>query len=96
MKKIFALVLVLCMALCIFAGCKKNEPLTPEDAIRAIAADLNVDTGKIQGAHVHVAEGSTPAYSIYFSVDGVNYQYVVSAVDGTIISSTIAQEGHSH
>ena len=98
MKKIIAVMLVLCLGVCLLAGCQaKKEPLKPEDAIRVIAADLGVDTGKIANAHVHVAEGTAvPAYSIYFSVDGVNYHYVIDAADGRIITAEQVATGHSH
>ena len=100
MKKLVALVVVLGTCLCLLAACqkeeKKAEPMTPDDAIVIIAKDLNVDVSKIQGAHVHVAEGSVPAWNIYFSVDGQNYHYVVGALDGKIIEGTKVAQGHSH
>jgi len=95
MKKLIAFVLVLTMALGLFAACG-NKVLTQEEALKVVAKDLDVNVKELANAHIHIASGDVPAYSIYVTVDGVNYDYLIAANGGEILHGEVVEEAHSH
>lgn len=94
MKKLIAFVLVLTLALGLLAGCG-NKVITQEEAMKIVAKDLGVSVNDLGSAHIHIASGDVPGYNIYVTVDGHNYDYLVSA-DGQIISHSEVEQGHAH
>lgn len=94
MKKIIAFVLVLTLALGLLAGCG-NKVISQEQALKIVAKDLGVSVDDLSSAHIHIASGSIPGYSIYVTVDGHNYDYLVAA-SGEIVSHSEVEQSHSH
>lgn len=87
MKKLFALALALCLMLCLLAGCgEKDAVLTADEAIMVALKDLGVTAEDVQDAHVHIVEEEQVAYSIHLVLADANYEYVIAANGGKILS----------
>ncbi len=95
MKKWITMVLVLCMALSLLAGCKKkDEPLTSEKAKQIVLEELGMSESQAK-PHVHTGEHEGRAcYCVYVTVDGTNMEYKVDGKTGEILA--ISKSGHTH
>lgn len=85
MKKVLIFVLLLAMAVSLFAGCGKDF-LEAEDAQKIALKDLGIKEKDAENIHVHVGDmDSGPAYSIHIDYEGQTYEYVISATTGDIL-----------
>ena len=88
MKRILTIVLLVALALTLFAACdeKKPLPLTAEDAQEIALKDLGISAKKASDIHTHPhMEGNTPCYNIHITYNGVEYEYLIAANTGYII-----------
>lgn len=87
-KRIIALVLLVVLALTLFAACekKKGVMLTPEEAQKVALKDMGISAKKASDIHTHtIMEGNTPCYNIHITYNGVEYEYLINAKTGDII-----------
>ena len=91
-KRIIAVVLILCLGCCVFAACGKV--LTTDEVYQVVLDDLGVAKENAGSPHIH--EGTfngVQCYNVYVTVEGVQYQYVVSLA-GTILSKGTGSHSH--
>ena len=88
MKKIIAFVLLATLLLGVLAGCSKNEFLTAEQAQKVALKDLGIKASQAESMHTHwgTDESGAPTYSIHITVDGEDYEYLIRAADGEILT----------
>ena len=93
MRRIISLMLVVVLAVSLFAGCG-NSTVSTEKAQKIVLKDLGVKAEDVT-MHMHIGtyEG-VPCYSIYVTVNGENLEYSVSADTGEILN--IAHSDHAH
>ena len=87
-KRIIALVLLVVLALTLFAACDEKKPLmlTAEDAQKVALKDLGISAKKASDVHTHThMEGNIPCYNIHITYNGVEYEYLINAKTGDII-----------
>lgn len=93
MKRLIAIVLLLVLAVSLFAGCGKKF-LTSDDAQKVALKDLGIAEKDAENIHIHVGESAQgPAYSIHIEYQGQTHEYVILAATGEILSTGIV-EGH--
>ena len=93
MKKVIAMILMLVLAAGIFAGCGKNF-LSTADAEKVALQDMEIKAKDADSIHTHGGEGENgPVYSVHVEYNGQTYEYIIQAMDGTILSSGIV-DGH--
>ena len=95
MKKIIALMLVLCALL---VGCSyqmpERLPITTADAVQIVLDDLDMEIDEVN-PHVHPGNfQDSEVYYVYVTVDGENMAYAVDKYSGEILN--IAKSDHSH
>lgn len=92
MKKLFVILLVLCLVL---PGCASGKSgISQDDAVAIVLEDLGVSADEA-ALHVHTSmEDKTPCYLIYATVANRTMEYVVRMVDGKILSAE--ESSHSH
>ena len=94
MKKLLIALMVLCMAFALLAGCKKNGPITPEEATKIVLDELGVKAGDVS-VHTHAGEHEgQPCHIIYVTQDGHTMEYLVHGITGEILAS--GESTHSH
>ena len=95
MKKLIALLLVLVMALGIFAACADTKIISEDEAKQIALKNAGLTLEEVGEVHAHSSDlGETVAYSIYFSYEGKDYSYTIDGKTGVIISK--GNEGHAH
>ena len=93
MKKLICFLLCAVMVLGIFAGCGKNF-LSTADAEKVALQDMEIKAKDADSIHTHGGEGEKgPVYSVHVEYNGQTYEYIIQAMDGTILSSGIV-DGH--
>ena len=91
-KRILSLIVLTCMLLTLLAAC--SGEITPEKAQKIVLKDLGVSANQAE-MHVHVGEHEgMPCYSIYATVDGHTWEYLVDSQTGEILA--INESSHSH
>lgn len=91
--RLIAIAVLACMLLGLLAACGSGE-ITPEKAQKIVLKDLGVSANKAE-MHVHTGEfEGKPCYSVYATVDGHTWQYLVDYNTGEILSKT--ESDHSH
>ena len=97
-KRVISLLLVAILAFGLLAACGKNDgPLSSEDAKKVVLQDLNTKESKVDSIDIHVTTvDNTPCYSVYISVAGQHWQYVVNGISGQILQKTQTDHAHSH
>lgn len=89
----FVLALV-CMLALLLAACGGDGKVTAEKAERIVLDELGMSAGQAN-PHVHVGEHEgKPCYSVYVTVDGVTWEYLVDGATGEILESR--KSSHSH
>lgn len=91
------MVILVLLMLTVFTACKeKSDVVTSEEAQKIAMEDLGVSEKEVASIHSHVQDhDGVPCYSIYVTVGTVEYEYLISAYTGEIISSGEGS-GHSH
>lgn len=89
MKKLIAILLVLCLVL---AGCK-SDVVTEKEAQKIVLEDLGMKASQVT-FHVHAGSGDVPCYLVYATVEDHTLEYVIHAVSGEILAVT--ESSHSH
>ena len=93
MKKVLAMILILILVVGIFAGCGKKF-LDTAAAEKVALKDLGIKAKDADSIHTHGGEGENgPVYSVHVEYNGQTYEYIIQAMDGTILSSGIV-DGH--
>ena len=89
-KRIFALVMLAALGLCLFAACAEESSVVTEDkAIQIALADAGCEAKNVSGLHVHtITHDKVPAYQIHFSYGDDDFTYVISGLDGRILSKS--------
>lgn len=84
----FLLLAVLCLSL--LAACGNDSvPITEKTAISIALKDAGLSENQVEELHAHVAAGAeSPSYSIHFDYNGRQYEYVIDARNGDILSVT--------
>lgn len=88
-KRIFATFLLAVMLLSLLAGCgnKKTEVLTAEEAQAVALEHAGLTKDQATDIHTHiVTENGTPCFSVHITSTQGDYSYVISVVDGSILS----------
>ena len=95
-KRIIAMLLMLCMVLCIFTACgsKEETTITVDDAWQIVLTDLGDDAVNATAPHVHDGTyDNQECYNIFFNVGDESLTYVVSTT-GEILYK--GEGEHSH
>ena len=91
-KRVIAMVLLVALALTLFAACGSKKPaemLTPEEAQKVALKDLGISEKKVSDIHTHtLMEGNVPCYNIHITYKNVEYGYLINAKTGEIIEKT--------
>lgn len=96
-KRIFPLLAVAALAVCLFAGCnsKQSAPITDETAQKLALKDAGLSKYDVADLHTHKGiQDNTIIYSIHFTVDAGTYVYVIDAMTGEILSSELTDQAH--
>ena len=81
----------------VIAGGNQNDPLSIEDAKKVVLKDLSIKESEAGSMHVHpTTVEDTPCYSVYITIDGENWEYIIDAFTGKILEKTETDHGHSH
>lgn len=92
-KRIIVIAVLACLVLTLLAACG-NGNITAEKAQKIVLKDLGVSANQAE-LHVHTGEfEGKPCYSIYATVDGHTWEYLVDYNSGEILSKT--ESSHSH
>lgn len=92
-KRMIAMALLLCMALTLLTACG-GGPITAEKAEKIVLKEVGMSAEEAH-PHVHVGEyEGKPCFSVYITVGGVNWEYLVDSTTGDIL--TYRQSSHSH
>ena len=96
-KRIFAIALIAVMMLGVLAGCKKNGPITSDEAKEIVVAHSGANTREAANIHVHLGENEegVACFNVYVTVQNKSLTYVVHGMTGEILSITEGS-GHSH
>lgn len=94
MKKIFAVLLVLCITCVALIACQPKENITADEAIEVVMDELKNVADKVSPPHVH--EGTyhgEACYNVYVTVGDASLVYVVS-MSGKVLHT--GSGAHSH
>jgi len=95
MKRVLAIALILLMTAALFAGCKDDSPMDPEEAVACVLKELNVKENSLSDIHIHIGTlGEATVYNISFTFEGKELTYSVDAFTGEILN--IEEGAHSH
>lgn len=96
-KRIFAIALLSILLLGILAGCKKDGPLSVEEAIEIAAEHSGASAREANEAHCHPQENEdgVVCFNVYITVGGKSFTYMIHGMTGEILSVTEGG-GHSH
>ena len=94
-KRILALALLACLVLALLAACGKNDGvISAEKAQKIVLEHLGVASNQAT-MHIHTGDyEGRPCYSIYATVEGKTWEYLVDAATGEILS--VLETKHSH
>lgn len=87
-KRLFALMLVLVLALSVFAACgKKKGAITQEEAQEIAITHAGLSADQVQDAHIHTSsQQGIPCYSVHITkTDGSDFSILINAATGEII-----------
>ena len=92
-KRMIALILLAVLVLTLFAACestkKPKEMLTPEEAQEIAMKDAGLSKHKVSDVHTHaMMQDNMPCYNIHITAGGVEYEYLIVAKTGEILSKT--------
>ncbi|MBE6926513.1 MAG: hypothetical protein E7461_06680 [Ruminococcaceae bacterium] len=81
----------------VFAGGKNDGPLSTNEIKNVVLDDLGVKENKAGEIHTHPTtfEGAA-CYTVYITADGKNWEYMIDAFTGEILSKTENDHSHSH
>lgn len=89
MKKVFGLLLAMVLCVGVLAGCSQaDKVLTADEAVNVALKDLGISADEVTDAHTHVATGDVPAFSIHITVGDTEYEYLIAAKGGEILSAS--------
>lgn len=94
-KRILAIALLACLVLSLLAACGNDDGIIDaEKAQKIVLEHLGVASNKAS-MHIHTDEhNGKPCYSIYATVDGKTWEYLVDAETGEILS--VMETKHNH
>ena len=101
-KKYLILIVVVAVVLtgvlvAVIAGGNQKEPLSTADAKKVVLNDLSVEESEVGSIHVHpTTVEDRPCYSVYITIDGENWEYIIDGFTGKILEKTETDHGHSH
>ncbi len=94
MKKLIAVMLLVCTLCVAFCACQPKEDITADEAAQIVMDELGGLSANVSDTHVHEGTYSgQPCYNVYVTVGGVSMTYVVS-MSGKILHQGAG--GHSH
>ena len=88
--RVIAILLLAALALSLFAACGGNKSglLTAEEAQKIALKDAGISARKAD-VHVHVTSfENIPCYNIHITLNDAEYEYFISAKDGTILQKS--------
>ncbi len=95
-KRMIAIAVLACMLLALLVGCGSGN-ITAEKAEKIALKDLGVSARKADSVDVHTGTfDGMPCYSVYITVDGHHWIYMIDFTNGEILSATESDTGHSH
>ena len=88
--RVFSLLLAALLCLSVLTACGDDSaPITEKTAISIALKDAGLSENQVEELHAHVAAGAeSPSYSIDFDYNGRQYEYVIDARNGDILSVT--------
>lgn len=94
-KRIISLLVLVALLLGVFTACgSKSDVLTTEDAQAVALEQAGLTKDQATDIHTHiVTEDGIPCYNVHISSEKGDYNYLISAADGTVISGG---EGSGH
>ena len=97
LKKVIAVFLLVAIFGAMFVACEsKNKGITSDEATKIALTDMGISESDAESIHVHEGmHDNLLCYNVYITADGVSMTYVVSKLDGSILSFGEG-EGHSH
>ena len=93
-KRLFALLVLVCIVCSMMCACQPKKEITSEEAIQIVMEDLG-DKAE-SGGEPHLHNGtceSEVCYNIYVTVDGLPFVYVIST-DGEILHKGFGNHSH--
>lgn len=95
-KRVISVLVLAALLLTLLAACGNKGFITAEQAQKIALKDLGIRASQADDIHTHagtLADG-TPIYNIHVTVQGVDYEYVIQANGGEIISANIGSGAH--
>ena len=87
MKKILVFVLLIALAVSLFAGCGNKAFIDTTDAQKIALKDLGIKEKDADAIHIHMGQMTEgPSYSIHVEYQGQTHEYVILATTGEILS----------
>ena len=87
-KRVFALTLVLVLAVSLFAACgKKSGPVTTDEAQKIALEALDLSQTDVKDVHTHIVDqNGIPCYSIHITTAAEEFSVVINAGTGEVLS----------
>lgn len=93
MKKLLLIGMIAALMLSVFTACgaqKQTAFITGDQAQQIALDDLGITGNDVSDIHIHVGEmDQGPSFSVHFTYAQQEYEYVILAADGTILSSEV-------
>ena len=92
-----AAVVLLGIVIAVAVGGKSDGPLSVDDIKTVVLNDLGVRESQAGEIHAHPTtfEGAA-CYTVYITAGGKNWEYMIDAFTGEVLSKTENDHGHSH
>lgn len=87
-KRVFALLLVLVLAVSMLAACeKKTGPVTGDEAQKIALESVGLDEKDVKDVHTHILDqNGIPCYSIHITTADSEFSVVIHAGTGEVLS----------
>ncbi len=84
MKKLLALLLILCMVFCV--GCADDGVVSQDDARKIAIEAMDVREKDVSETHIHISEyEGKPCFNVHLTVNGHSYEVIVDVATGEVL-----------
>jgi uncharacterized membrane protein YkoI len=96
-KRVTAILLLVCMVLALLAGCHSDKAITREDAEKIALNHMGLEPTQVDDVDIHVTTHDGEAcYSVYVLVGSETTEIVIHGKTGDVLHAGEVVGGHSH